>query len=371
MKYMGSKMSMLSNGLGSLLTAKSAGHERFVDLMTGSGAVAWFVAERTTLPVVAIDLQEYATILARSVVGRTQVLDAERLVQTWVDAAEASFLRESPSPSWSSASLVSKSTIRLARTSDFSASGPIAAAYAGHYFSPDQANALDALLHHLPSGALSRVTCQAALIVGASRFIGAPGHTAQPLRPTPGALPYLQKLWTIDPFEKIRDALREIAPRHARTRGAVRVQDAQDAAARLMPRDLVFLDPPYSAVHYSRFYHVYETLARGHCGPVTGAGRYPPQEERPSSDFSIKTRATQSLRDLLATIAKRGCTVVITFPESECSNGVSGAAVIEIAKEHFSAVDVKRIPGRFSTLGGNGVNREARHSTTELAVTAR
>jgi adenine-specific DNA-methyltransferase len=371
MKYMGSKSSMLSNGLGSLLKSEAAGHRRFVDLMTGSGAVAWFVAEHTELPVVALDLQEYASILARSVVGRTRSLDPQRLVQQWVNISEEWYSREFGLASWSSAVPVSESAIKEARSADYTGLGPIAAAYAGHYFSPDQANALDTLIRHLPHGAPSRTVCQAALIIGASRFVGAPGHTAQPLRPTRGALPYLRKLWMVDPFEKVRAALREIAPRRAQTRGTARVRDALEGSARLLPDDLVFLDPPYSAVHYSRFYHVYESLARGSCGPVSGAGRYPPQAERPSSSFSVKSTAQKSLADLLRTIATRESTLVITFPEGACSNGLTGENVIALAEEHFDSVNVKRIPGRFSTLGGNGVNRAARHATTELAVTAR
>jgi adenine-specific DNA-methyltransferase len=373
MKYMGSKLSMLSNGLGTQLLTEAENHSRFVDLMTGSGAVAWFIAESTNLPVLAVDLQEYAAVLAKAIIGRTRALDHERLVNEWVGPARTGFERGVSKPGWGrGAPLATKARISAAQRECSTASGgAIWTAYGGHYFSPDQARALDQLLAHLPTAEPSRSTCIAALIVGASRFVAAPGHTAQPLRPTKSALPYLQRLWRVDPFERVTDAISDLAQRSARTRGQVRVADARSVATRLRPDDLVFLDPPYSAVHYSRFYHVYETLARGTCGAVEGAGRYPPMDERPSSDFSIKTRSRTALDSLIGAIAQRGSTLIITFPESECSNGLTGKDVTDIATEHFLQVEARRIPGRFSTLGGNGKNRAARHSTTELMVVAR
>ncbi len=51
MKYMGSKRSMLLNGLGELLTEESKDAKRFIDLFSGSGAVATFVAKRFPIEV--------------------------------------------------------------------------------------------------------------------------------------------------------------------------------------------------------------------------------------------------------------------------------------------------------------------------------
>ncbi len=70
MKYMGSKRSMLKNGLGKLLLSESKYHDRFVDLFTGAAFVARFVAENTDWQVWAVDLQKYSTVLAQAVIER-------------------------------------------------------------------------------------------------------------------------------------------------------------------------------------------------------------------------------------------------------------------------------------------------------------
>ena len=53
MKYMGSKITMLKNGLGQLLINQAITAERVVDLFTGAGFVAWYIAENTDKPVLA------------------------------------------------------------------------------------------------------------------------------------------------------------------------------------------------------------------------------------------------------------------------------------------------------------------------------
>lgn len=86
MKYMGSKRAMLTNGLGHLIEEKARGRSRFVDLFCGSGAVSAFVAQRAKLPVLASDLQEYATTLTEAVICRTGSFDAIVTTESWHSA---------------------------------------------------------------------------------------------------------------------------------------------------------------------------------------------------------------------------------------------------------------------------------------------
>jgi hypothetical protein len=143
------------------------------------------------------------------------------------------------------------------------------------------------------------------------------------------------------------------------------VGEANAAASAARKGDLVFLDPPYSAVHYSRFYHVLETIARGTCGDVSGVGRYPPPDERPSSDYSMKGTARDAMSSLLARLAEREARVVLTFPQGPASNGIDGEELLVTCREWFD-VDAKVIASRFSTLGGTEADRGARRRTGEL-----
>ena len=76
MKYMGSKKFMLKNGLGKLIRENIKHCDRFVDPFCGSGAVVFFVAKDFAKPILAADLQQYSTVLARSVIGKEKELNS-------------------------------------------------------------------------------------------------------------------------------------------------------------------------------------------------------------------------------------------------------------------------------------------------------
>ena len=164
--------------------------------------------------------------------------------------------------------------------------------------------------------------------------------------------------------------MKSTSKRYAKTKGVARVADANEVAAGLRPTDLVIVDPPYSAVQYSRFYHVLEEIAsvgerRDH--RIVGAGRYPPLEQRPSSNYSMISRSQDALEDLFETLAEVGCRAIITFPKGRCSNGLSGAQIARIASDRFE-VKTESVRGSYSTLGGNNTIRAARHNSRELII---
>ncbi len=245
--------------------------------------------------------------------------------------------------------------------------GPIWNAYGGYYYSPSQAITFDYLLKYLPTNHPTRTVCLASILMAASICAAAPGHTAQPFRPTDTAGPYILEAWGKDPTLYCENALRDICPRHAKTRGFSVQADAIDVVEDLTEKDLVFIDPPYSGVQYSRFYHVLESIATGQCQSVEGAGRYPPISDRPQSEYCNKTDAQNALEELLESLADVGATLIFTFPAGTCSNGLSGNLVIETASEWFN-VYTKRAGGRFSTLGGNNAIRDARQEANELIL---
>ena len=239
--------------------------------------------------------------------------------------------------------------------------------YGGHYFSPTQALSFDAMVQSVPKRSELRELCLAATIVAASQCAAAPGHTAQPFKATPTGARFLREAWLRNPFHYARAALQELCPLYALAQGDAFVADANSMARQLKEDDVVFVDPPYSAVQYSRFYHVLETIARGVCGKVEGTGRYPIPKERPNSSYSRKGQANGAIRELLNILSGQGCTVVLTFPEKECSNGLSGEGLAEMAQELFR-VNRNSVRTRFSTLGGNTMNREARQTSCEFIL---
>lgn len=373
MKYMGSKLSLLDDRLGAALQQEVHSANRFVDLFCGTGRVSWFVAQSMPIPVLASDLQEYAVVLAGAVIDRDYAVDVKRVIDCWLDPARKTLptIRNYRLATANSSNVDADIVYDARRLCARVDGGTIWRAYGGHYFSPQQAVTFDHLIGHLPpnSDPLSSL-CRASLVLAASQCAAAPGHTAQPFQPSVGALPFIRTSWHKDPIGLIPSILKKLASSFALVQGEALVADANIVVTTLNEGDVVFVDPPYSDVQYSRFYHVLETIARGSCGPVSGVGRYPPQIERPRSQYSLKSQASIAMTTLLQDLANTGCRVVLTFPFQGASNGVDGQGLVDMAKELFE-VDICIVHSRFSTLGGNGYNRRARQPTKELLLTMR
>lgn len=369
MKYMGSKRSMLLNGLGDVLAGAASETTRFVDLFAGSGAVAIHVATKYDVPVVASDLQQYSAVLTGAVLERQGELECEQLWLTWYGSAKKIYLRHRPPK----LKRVTKKSVEEFR--DWCSrqnSLPLTKAYGGHFFSPAQGIWLDALRTTLPRKKPARTVALAALLHVASRCAASPGHTAQPLQPGRTANAYIAEAWMKDVPSLSKEFLTVLSKLFAKRAGLANTADANVAADTLKETDLVFLDPPYSGVQYSRFYHVLESVATGSPGEVSGSGRNPIPKMRPYSQYSIITGAEKAFSQLLTKIAAKGAKCIVTFPAHECSNGLSGDIVRSLAYQDFKVTE-KLVQSRFSTLGGVDVavgnGRAARHAAKELILT--
>jgi adenine-specific DNA methylase len=366
---MGSKRSMLLNGLGDLLADTAPSTKRFVDLFSGSGAVAIHVATKYDIPVVASDLQEYSAVLAGAVLERKTALEWEQTWDEWHENAKEIYTRHGPPK----VERISKNAVDEFR--DWSSrrrSMPLTKAYGGHFYSPVQAIWLDAYRATVPEKKPARTVALAALLDVASRCAASPGHTAQPLQPGRKANRYIAEAWAKDVPTLSKEALGSLSKVYAKQVGITKTADANVAADDVKETDLVFIDPPYSGVQYSRFYHVLESVSTGLPGDVSGSGRNPKPESRPYSRYSIITGAKKAFSELLGKLGEKGATCIVTFPAHKCSNGLSGDAVRTIAQEYFK-VREKLVQSKFSTLGGVDVavgnGRVARHAAEELILT--
>jgi len=370
MKYMGSKRAMLRNGLGELLIRNAKSKRRFVDLFCGSAAVAIHVASNSKIQVIAWDLQQYSATLANAVIMRKSTFRWKTSWSVWHQRAKSRFGKYSPPR-------VSKITQKIVNDARGWCSRkrklPLTKAYGGHYFSPLQAAWLDALRKTLPTSQPARRIALAALIRAASRCVASPGHTAQPFQPTKTAKKYLLEAWKRDLVAQTKVAFETIAEQFAKSAGKAVVGNANHLAKTLRKDDLAFIDPPYSGVHYSRFYHVLESIARGKCGEVSGVGRYPASKKRPWSRYSVGSEAKAALSELFETVSSKKVKTIVTFPAHKCSNGLSGQIVRNLARKYFR-IEEQQVKSSFSSLGGIGGNgngaasRAARASQKELIL---
>lgn len=81
---------------------------------------------------------------------------------------------------------------------------------------------------------------------------------------------------------------------------------------RIVPEySIVYADPPYSAVHYSRFYHVIETLVRYDHPHLEYKGRY--RDDRYQSPFDKKKEVANAFQLLFKAVDERKSYLILSY----------------------------------------------------------
>lgn len=111
----------------------------------------------------------------------------------------------------------------------------------------------------------------------------------------------------------------------------------------------VYADPPYAPVHYSRFYHVLETLVKYDYPAIEHKGRY--RGDRHQSPFSQKSNAVAAFKELYQGVLDSKSQLLLSYSGSGV---VSIDKIISLAKEYFNngyVVEVKEVDHKHSTMG--------------------
>ena len=386
MKYMGNKSKMLPI-LSDILVSRTRDAEKVADAFCGSASVSWHLAEILDKTIISSDIQSFAVSRASAVIERTEAVNSQIMLKTWFRRAKkvvgdvASHFPsnlKSIEPDLAKPEDI-KNIVDQSRKfceevlpvvfKNFTGQWPISKAYGGYYYSPVQALIFDALRQSLPKEAYARAIAIATLIEAASKAAASPGHTAQPFQPTITSAKYIIEAWVRDPWEIVSMSVKDISNKFAIKKGKGIIGDFSRSIEHLSAGDLVFADPPYSGVHYSRFYHVLETITRGTEFKPEGRGRYPSISDRPSSSFSKKSESKNAAESLIESCAEKKLSLVLTFPTGLASNGLSSFDFINYGKQLFSKVEVEEVQTDFSTLGGNKKHREARIVSGESIIT--
>ncbi|MFK3736140.1 DNA adenine methylase [Massilia sp. TN1-12] len=99
--------------------------------------------------------------------------------------------------------------------------------------------------------------------------------------------------------------------------------DYRDCLASIPP-SVVYADPPYAFVHYSRFYHAMETIVKydypeiQHVGNKIVKGRY--RVGRHQSPFCIKTKVKQAFIDLFDGVKKSDSDLLLSYSNTGMIN---------------------------------------------------
>ncbi len=109
---------------------------------------------------------------------------------------------------------------------------------------------------------------------------------------------------------------------------------------------LIYADPPYSFVHYSRFYHAIEDLCRYDYPEVEHKGRY--RKDRHQSPFCIKTKAPSAFQDMFKAAYKNKLPLLVSYSNTGM---ISLEKLDEIARSNGYTIEALEVDHKHSTMG--------------------
>ena len=265
--------------------------------------------------------------------------------------------------------------------------------FGGVYFSYRQAVCLDILLgvSEEIAGDAGNVI-KAATLTTASEIVNTVGKQfAQPMRPRNKNGEIKPSLYSIVQRDRFKDAemifYRSVGK--YQEEAVARLEHSvvrSDYATYLESSDFsasaVYADPPYTRDHYSRFYHVLETLSLRDNPEITSnkvrgsthlsRGIY--RSNRHQSPFCIRSRAPQAFENLFSPIAKKHIPLILSYSpyaseEDAHPRVMTMDAILQIAERHFKEVEVRSV-GEFahSRLNKTDLNKAISRDAEYLFV---
>jgi len=409
--YLGSKL-RIADQIADRLDKLSKGSGRVCDLFAGSGTVSLALSHDHSL--ISADIQEYSRVICSALLAKKDrfLLDVEmpriceqatqkqlslrELVAPLLELEEEALANASHNPSLlceivENGSIVASSAtvndrIREAKEkcevcfNDGAVAEMLLATryFGGVYFSYEQSLWIDCISEAMADYRPPSIDIgKAAVLSTASSIVNSIGKQfAQPLRPRKkdGAIKSnLVHRICRDRALNVCQLFQEWFQKYCLTR-----QHLDHIVVRGDYRDIldlygsqcavVYADPPYTRDHYSRFYHVLETLCLRDEPCVSarlpnGSGSFSRgiyRADRHQSPFCIKSQAAHAFEELLARTRQMSLPVLISY--SPYMRGghprmLTIANMLDIAKRHYRQVSVESVVG----IKHSKLNASSRH----------
>lgn len=408
--------------IGEVIDELSSPNDVVVDLFAGSGSVSRFLSQSRI--VISADIQEYSRVICSAVLKpsntiqpelftnkcRTSKVHAELIascaeildyedeviskalrgfpLQLCEFLEEASFIKSADENYINCSGLLEyalKASYRKLQRVDNESKESYTATlyYGGIYFSFKQAIAIDAILYEIEnSNPDDKDTLLAALLSAVSSAVNTVGKQfAQPIQPRSksgqpkkGIAEKVKKDREIDIFEIFFENLkRYVGLKSNNLPHKSLCMDFSEALDQLPENTrVVYADPPYTRDHYSRFYHVLETLclrdspivSRTKIGGSLRLSRGLYRENRHQSPFCIRSQAPHAFSLLFDKVANMGSSLVLSYSphvvrEGEHPRVMTIEDLTLIARRYFQEIYTV-CPGEFrhNKLNSRGNNFE-------------
>lgn len=380
-KYMGSKRNILDFVVESIDEIIDNEDQRLYDLFGGSAVVSG--AFRDKLNVTCNDIQSYTGILAETYLSNYYwneydegildriVEEAQRkvnLFKTTYDIGDFDYLKN-----------VSFDEIRILESNqqdliNFNFNGLdhlFAKNFSGTYWSYEQCLWIDAISSVARSEEYKDTflynVIMSSLMFAMAYCTQSTGHYAQYRDVTESNMKDIllyRRKQILPLFERKFLSLKELYNEDNNTQfnHNTTCQDYSILLDNIEDNSIVYADPPYQFVHYSRFYHALETLAKYDYPEVQFKGRY--RTDRHQSPFCIKTKVKGAFQDMFNKIYAHHSSLVLSYSDTGM---ISREDLILLAEEIFIDYNivVNELNHEHSTMGRQG---DKSRNVTEVLI---
>ncbi len=125
--------------------------------------------------------------------------------------------------------------------------------------------------------------------------------------------------------------------------------DYEDCLEEIPRETLIYADPPYTFVHYSRFYHALETLVKYDYPNLLYKGRY--RTDRHQSPFCKKTEVVGAFKILFEKVKDKNSKLLLSYSNTGM---ISLECILDIANKTLGknySVSIKAVDYIHSTMG--------------------
>ena len=404
--YLGSKLRILET-ISNIIDKIDPTFGRVYDVFSGSGTVSSYLGRKRA--VTSVDIQEYSRILTSAVLqpfdekdllevkqklSEYKVMDLQYCVQPLVTYEEWALQKVKENEIFHICELVEYASIlpylnnereniseglknaitetidRLQNMSLIDSEDSTTSRYfGGTYYSFKQAADLDNLLKmaNLFKKNIKDIVIAATLST-ASEIVNTIGKQfAQPLKafdgkgnPKKSIISKIIKDRNLNVYEIFEEQIKKYYLLERGEFSHISIcSDYSDALENLKSdTKVVYADPPYTRYHYSRYYHVLETMSLRDNPEITmvkmngemkmSRGLY--RTERHQSPFSIKTQANEAFNNLFYKVSKKNVSLILSYSpydaDKESTPRVQTVSELqEMAKKYFKKVELFSIEG--------------------------
>ncbi|BBL03920.1 site-specific DNA-methyltransferase [Alistipes communis] len=376
MKYMGSKREILED-INLAIKDLNIESEWFCDLFAGTSIVG--CAFLDTYNICVNDIQSYSAIFAHlyaSILQKNISLNFIDELQERVNATVAEFDYINPNLKFDYSSIRDYNQLIAIETAqqnlitkDFDLGFSFFVKnYSGTYWSYEQCKWIDSIraVAECYKGSIKYYVIMSALIFAMSYASQSTGHFAQYRDVTKSNMNDIliyrgKNIWNL--FCRKFEEICNIPNLNIDHQIRISSLDYVDCLRTIEPNSIIYADPPYSAVHYSRFYHAIETLVQYDHPVLQYKGRY--RENRHQSPFDKKSEVESAFVKLFKGIKDRKSHLILSYSDTGL---LSQNRILEIGHSILGRAYKDDIKTKEYIHSKMGRSDEYQHNVHELLI---